>query len=192
MVHLSDAERQLLVQLEDDDWVIDDSLAEQIKPVLEALTALYFTEARTRRGRIVDPVARFHLGNGARLERINWLGDKSEKGLRESAGLMVNYIYSLDEIEKNHEAFANKGEVVASQQVKKLLRANHKHLPVAIEKARKAPVEQPPPVERADANTSLNSKSSGSEALEPGSQADAAPSDNEAATADTMPGNSSQ
>ena len=57
-------------------------------------------------------MARFHLGNGARLERINWLGDVSPKALRESAGIMVNYLYRLDDIEKNHEAYANKARLL--------------------------------------------------------------------------------
>jgi malonyl-CoA decarboxylase len=70
----------------------------------------------------VDPVARFHLGNGARLDRINWLGDVSEKGLRESHGLMVNYRYDLKEIERNHEAFENDGTIAASRAIKGLLR----------------------------------------------------------------------
>jgi malonyl-CoA decarboxylase len=71
-------------------------------------------------------VARFHLGNGARLERINWLGDRSRKGLRESAGIMVNYLYDLDEIEENHEAYANQREIVASAAVRKLLKPDSK------------------------------------------------------------------
>ena len=62
-------------------------------------------------------MARFHLGNGARLERINWLGDTSAKGLREAHGLMVNYRYELRDIEKNHEAYENDGTVAASKQV---------------------------------------------------------------------------
>ena len=66
-------------------------------------------------------MARFHLGNGARLERLNWLADTSDKGLSESAGLMVNYRYVLKDIERNHEAFANAGEVVASSAVRNLL-----------------------------------------------------------------------
>ena len=65
-------------------------------------------------------MARFHLGNGARLERINWAGDTSRNGLRQSAGLMVNYLYELDDIEKNHEAFANQGLVAAASAVRKL------------------------------------------------------------------------
>ena len=65
-------------------------------------------------------MARFHLGNGARLERINVAADLSRKGLRQSHGLMVNYLYDLDEIEANHERFVN-GEVVASRAVTALL-----------------------------------------------------------------------
>jgi malonyl-CoA decarboxylase len=77
---------------------------------------------------LIDPVARFHLGNGARLERIHWLGDISPKALRESAGIMVNYLYDLDDIEKNHEAYANQGEVAASSAVKKLLKTEGRRL----------------------------------------------------------------
>jgi len=66
-------------------------------------------------------VARFYLGSGAHLERINWLGDTSDGGLQASAGLMVNYRYELKDIEKNHEAFANPGEITASGDVMKLL-----------------------------------------------------------------------
>jgi malonyl-CoA decarboxylase len=77
---------------------------------------------------LIDSVARFHLGNGARLERINWLGDLSPKGLRESASIMVNYLYRLEDIEKNHEAYANQGEIVASNAVKKLLKTDGRRL----------------------------------------------------------------
>ena len=58
--------------------------------------------------RSLDPVARFHLGNGARLERINWLADVSPKGLRQSLGLMVNYVYALEDVERNHESYVNR------------------------------------------------------------------------------------
>ncbi len=87
---------------------------------LSALAAAYFLHARTASGRVIDPVARFHLGNGARLERINPRGDRSPAGMRQSLGLMVNYLYDLDHIEANHEAFANRGAVAASSAVKKL------------------------------------------------------------------------
>jgi malonyl-CoA decarboxylase len=96
--------------------------------VIVPLAAHYFLQARTPKGKLIDSVARFHLGNGARLERINWLGDLSPKGVRESAGIMVNYLYRLDDIEKNHEAYANDGEVVASSAVKKLLKGEGRRL----------------------------------------------------------------
>ncbi len=72
-----------------------------------------------RRG---DPVARFHLGNGAILHRINWLGDTSAKGLEQSFGLLANYLYDLSAIERNHEGFVNKGKVMASSGVSRLAR----------------------------------------------------------------------
>ena len=87
---------------------------------LAALAAHYFLEAKTRSGRPLDPVARFHLGNGARLERIDPMGDPSPKGLAQSHGLMVNYLYDLDRIEENHEAFAGRGEIAASSAVVRL------------------------------------------------------------------------
>jgi malonyl-CoA decarboxylase len=121
-VPLSDEERALLDQLETPDWFGHAELAAQLRSVLEPLAAHYFLKARTPKGRLIDSVARFHLGNGARLERINWLGDLSPKALRESASIMVNYLYRLEDIEKNHEAYANQGEVVASNAVKKLLK----------------------------------------------------------------------
>jgi len=127
-VPVSEEERALLKQLDDPKWVESEPIATELRDVLEPLAAHYFLRARNSKGRIVDTVARFHLGNGARLERINWLGDLSPKGLRESAGIMVNYLYRLEDIEKNHEAFANDGEVVASSAVKKLLKNEGRRL----------------------------------------------------------------
>jgi malonyl-CoA decarboxylase len=117
-------ERSILEHLDEPDWAENAERAEQLHPLVEHLAAYYFLKARTPRGRLIDSVARFHLGNGARLERINWLGDVSPKGFRESAGIMVNYLYRLEDIEKNHEAYANQGTVAASSAVKKLLRNN--------------------------------------------------------------------
>jgi malonyl-CoA decarboxylase len=127
-VPVSDEERTLLENLDKPDWFENADLASQLRAVLEPLAAHYFLKARTPKGRLIDSVARFHLGNGARLERIDWLGDLSPKGLRESAGIMVNYLYRLDDIEKNHEAYANDGEVVASSAVKKLLKGEGRRL----------------------------------------------------------------
>ena len=90
--------------------------------LLGQMAAEYLLRARTSSGRVIDPVARFHLGNGARLERINPSANGSARGLRESHGVMVNYLYDLGEIETNHEAFASRSTVVASNAAKKLLR----------------------------------------------------------------------
>ncbi|MCO5125572.1 MAG: malonyl-CoA decarboxylase family protein, partial [Rhizobacter sp.] len=75
-----------------------------------------------RKGRPFDPVARFHLGNGAMLERVNWAGDPSSRGLKQSLGIMVNYRYEPDEIEANHEAFVKEGRIVAAPRVHRLAR----------------------------------------------------------------------
>ena len=125
---LSEGQRQLIEHLDDPAWISNPELVAPLRELLEPLAAYYFLKARNVRGRQVDSVARFHLGNGARLERIDWLGDTSPKALRESAGLMVNYLYRLDDIEKNHEAYANDGQIAASGAVKKLLRNEGRRL----------------------------------------------------------------
>ena len=124
---LDQEERAVLARLEDPRWV-DDVVkgvpgSEELKPVLLSLAAQYFLVVRSADERPVDPVARFHLGNGARLERVNWLADTSERGLREAHGLMVNYRYDLTEIERNHEAYAQDGTVAASRSVRALLKS---------------------------------------------------------------------
>ena len=105
-------------------WQRDPVAAERARGELLPLAAAYFLAAKGSGGKPVDPVARFHLGNGARLERLNWLGDTSAKGLREAYGLMVNYLYDLRYIEANHEAFANHATVAAAEAVRRLLPAN--------------------------------------------------------------------
>jgi malonyl-CoA decarboxylase len=117
---VGEADREVLQTLRNPSWIEDESEAEALRASLLSLAAHYFLLAHAADGRPVDPVARFHLGNGARLDRINWLGDVSEKGLREAHGLMVNYRYDLKEIERNHEAYANEGEVAASRAVRQL------------------------------------------------------------------------
>src|SRR3546814_20542896 len=78
-------------------------------------------ETKDREGRPVDPVARFHLGNGARLEQLNWMADSSEKGLRQSAGMMVNYLYDLPAIEELHERFAKRGSITKGKPFRELI-----------------------------------------------------------------------
>ena len=101
--------------------------ADELRDTLTALAAKYFLDAKNSAGRPVDPVARFHLGNGARLERVNWLADLSAQGLQQSHGLMVNYLYDIREIEANHEAYANEGTVAASRVVKGYMKARNRH-----------------------------------------------------------------
>ena len=114
--------RALLQGLEDPAWPNQSAYCESIKPILLGLAASYILLARGGGGRLLDPVARFHLGNGARFERLNWAADLSEKGLQHSFGLMVNYLYDLPSIEENHEAFRNGGAIAASGEVKQWLR----------------------------------------------------------------------
>ena len=111
-----------LALLDNSDWHRDPALAAELRPVILGLASAYFLRIKGGKGQPIDPVARFHLGNGARLERLNWLGDTSPKGLRESAGLMVNYLYDLGTIEAHHEAYANQGTVAASNPVQRQLR----------------------------------------------------------------------
>jgi malonyl-CoA decarboxylase len=120
------------LQLAAEDTWPTPGVAAKLRAALEPLAAYYFLKARRPDGRVLDPVARFHLGNGARLERINWEGDLSPKGLSESFGIMVNYLYDLDEIERNHEAFVNRGEIAASSAVKKLVPAGPSRLRAAL------------------------------------------------------------
>ena len=98
------------------------SVPAEAEHALQSLVARYFLTERRPDGHVVDPVARFHLGNGARLERINVGGDLSPKGLRESHGVMVNYLYEPREIERNHEQFFNDGTVAASKAVRALVK----------------------------------------------------------------------
>ncbi len=120
---LSDQEQQDLKVLDQPDWYRSADAAAALQPVLTKAVATYLVVAKHSSGKPHDPVARFHLNNGARLERVNWLGDVSPKGLREAAGFMVNYLYDLDEIEENHEEFAHNRAVASSRQVRNLLRS---------------------------------------------------------------------
>jgi len=94
----------------------------QMKEILLPLAADYLINAKRPHGKPVDPVARFHLGNGARLENLNWAGDHTTKGLAQSAGMMVNYLYEPGEIEKNHQIYENDEQIVASATVTRLLK----------------------------------------------------------------------
>ena len=85
-----------------------------------ALCANYLVKERSG-DLALDPVARFHLGNGASLHAIHWAADLSDKGLQQSIGLMVNYLYDLDNIEENHDAYFDQGQVAISRSVARLI-----------------------------------------------------------------------
>jgi len=103
-------------------WSRDPSVANAVKDPLLKLCAHYLVEETRPGGGASDPVAHFHLSNGARIERLDWLGDRSSRGLRMSAGIMVNYVYRLDQIDENHENYTTSGKISYSPAIKALLR----------------------------------------------------------------------
>jgi malonyl-CoA decarboxylase len=111
----------VLATLDVQDWFRDKARAAEILKRLSRLCAYYLLYVK-QDDEPLDAVARFHLGNGARLERLNWLGDISAAGMRRSAGLMVNYVYRLDDVERNHEAYATERRIIASRRFAVLAR----------------------------------------------------------------------
>lgn len=101
-------------------WTPAELLQPSVKEPFLRLCAHYLVEVN-RNGHAHDPVARFHLGNGASIEQINWAADLSEKGIRQSAGIMVNYLYRAEDIIANHEAYVREGRIAVSASVKGLL-----------------------------------------------------------------------
>ena len=122
-VVLSEEDRTALAALERPDWWQDAETADAVREPLIRAAAFYYLRARTARGRPLNSVARFHLGNGARLERLNFMADISERALRQSYALMVNYLYDLEDIERNHEAYVQQHAVVAASAVTRLVKA---------------------------------------------------------------------
>jgi malonyl-CoA decarboxylase len=116
-------ETDFLALLSLEGWHNDRRAAAVLREPLMRLCARYLLRERSSSGRALDPVAHFHLSNGARVERLNWLGDASAKGLQQSAGIMVNYLYRLGDIETNHEAYRGEGRVAASSALRNLARA---------------------------------------------------------------------
>ncbi len=113
--------RALWQAMAERDWRTDAKMAAAVADPLTAACANYLAEGRQGL-RPIDPVARFHLDNGARIERLNWLADTSAKGIKQSAGLMVNYLYDPSEIESNHEAYRLHGKVAVSSEIRRMLR----------------------------------------------------------------------
>lgn len=106
----NDPDVALLPKLTKEGWWNDPQQSELLRPDLMRLCATYLTR-RPSSGSRIDPVAHFHLGNGARLEPINWLGNAASRAIQESFAIMVNYFYDHDSIEVNHEAFVHDGMI---------------------------------------------------------------------------------
>jgi malonyl-CoA decarboxylase len=132
--------RHLVAELEKPGWWEQPATAARLKTDLVPLCAHYLLHA-TRRREPLDPVARFHLGNGARLERVNWLANTSPAGLNRSAGLTVNYVYDLSEVERNHAAYSRDFTVVASNRFERVARKA-----ILREPARPAPARDAAPL----------------------------------------------
>ncbi len=109
----------LVGRLEGSNWFQDDVQAAELKRALLPLCAFYLLESK--RGQDpADPVARFHLGNGAQLRRLNWLSDCSVDGIQRSAGITANYVYRLSALERNHQTYASHHTVMASRRLESL------------------------------------------------------------------------
>jgi malonyl-CoA decarboxylase len=111
---------QDLERLESPIWFKDPKFAAKTKKSLRQAALAYLIDRQPNSHRLYDSVARFHLGNGARIENIHWLADSSTRGLSNSYGMMVNYLYELSQIENNHEAFAVRHELALSGDMQRL------------------------------------------------------------------------
>jgi malonyl-CoA decarboxylase len=123
-------ERQAISALEGIDWQQNPALITGVEPALLRLGAHYLL-CEHKGERALDPVAAFHLGHGAVVEKIHALGDRSAKGMSRSFGLMVNYSYRLSHLERNHEAYVKQGRIAASSEVKSLLKSEQSRGPIS-------------------------------------------------------------
>jgi malonyl-CoA decarboxylase len=112
-----------VAKLDSPQWMEDEALRAELQRYLAPLAAYYLLHAKQsakQNNEPLDPVARFHLKNGARLERLNWLGDTSLSGLQRSAGLTANYVYKLPDVERNHELYVREHKVPSSRDIEAL------------------------------------------------------------------------
>jgi malonyl-CoA decarboxylase len=117
---IPEKEKKILRILDEGDWFAHKKICNELKSPLMKACANYLVSVK-RKDKPVNPVARFHFGNGAQLYRINWMGNNSAHGIEESFGLMVNYLYDLKKIESNHEAYVKRGQLPLSKSVRGLL-----------------------------------------------------------------------
>ncbi|MGJ3509980.1 malonyl-CoA decarboxylase [Enemella sp. A6] len=114
---------ELVDRLDERTWLQDQNLQESLRPAVLGAAARYFLRAKNPKGAPLDPVARFHLGNGASADRITWPADLSESALSRGYGVMINYRYELGLIEARHEAFVRDNTVTHSDALEELLDA---------------------------------------------------------------------
>ncbi|KNA10935.1 hypothetical protein SOVF_139760 [Spinacia oleracea] len=93
------------------EWSKSDEVLSVLKPILVRLCARYLLQEK-KRGKALDAVANFHLQNGVMVESLNWMADRSEKGLSQSSSIMVNYIYRLDKLKKMHSRISARATLV--------------------------------------------------------------------------------
>ena len=107
--------------LDDTTWVSDEKVSDAMREPMQRVLAKYIVKEKRDNGNAANPVAQFHLSNGAIFERINWLGDLSERGISQSFGMMINYLYDLSVIDKNHEQYIEHGDIAQSKQIQKYI-----------------------------------------------------------------------
>lgn len=105
-----------LLTTKDYAWTNSPEMLSVLKPPLMRLCARYLLQEK-KRGKALDSVANFHLQNGAMVERINWMADRSEKGQHQSAGIMVNYVYRLENIEEYAQSYFSTGQIHSSDDI---------------------------------------------------------------------------
>ena len=112
----------LISLLSQKNWYNNDAICKALEPIMLRLAADYLlNQRRKNKGTALDSVAHFHLSNGAQIEKINWLADCSNRGIKQSAGMMVNYLYGVEQILENHESYITGNEIPASNAVKLLI-----------------------------------------------------------------------
>ena len=119
---LPEKDREILQLVEDSDWYKDTKKFNELKKPFIKACANYLVLVK-KNDKPLNSVAKFHFGNGAQLYRINWMGNSSAHGITESFGLMVNYLYDLKQIESNHEAYVQKGELAVSKSIRSIMGA---------------------------------------------------------------------
>ena len=112
----------LKLLLKDDSWQENKVVLQALRLPLMRLCVQYLVNEKGKNMKALDPVAHFHLTNGAQMEKLNWQGDLSSRGVKNAGGMMINYLYDLSSVEDIHEAYISTGEVAASQSVRNLLK----------------------------------------------------------------------